>query len=57
MIQRIDGPQTTGGTQSYALKMFLRSLFMIPTGDREDSDFQPKEPLPPRPWIEPSVSS
>jgi hypothetical protein len=46
VFQRIDGPQTTGGTQSYALKQFLRSLFQIPTGERDDADFQPKEDLP-----------
>jgi hypothetical protein len=45
-FQRIDGPQTTGGTQSYALKQFLRSLFQIPTGDRDDADFTPKEDMP-----------
>lgn len=42
VIQAITGPQTTGGTQSYALKMFMRSLFQIPTGDRDDADYQPK---------------
>jgi hypothetical protein len=46
LFQRIDGPQTTGGTQSYALKQFLRSLFQIPTGDRDDADFTPKEDMP-----------
>lgn len=45
VFQRVDGPQTTGGTQSYAMKMFLRSLFCIPTGDNEDPDFHPKETM------------
>lgn len=43
VFQRVDGPQTTGGTQSYAMKMYLRSLFAIPTGDQDDPDFHPKE--------------
>ena len=42
VLQAIAGPQTTGGTQSYALKMFMRSLFQIPTGDMDDADYQPK---------------
>lgn len=45
VIQQISGPQTTGGTQSYALKMFMRSLFQIPTGDRDDADYQPKHEM------------
>jgi hypothetical protein len=46
VFQRIDGPQTTGGTQSYALKMFLRSLFQVPTGERDDPDYHAKEDMP-----------
>lgn len=42
VLQQITGPQTTGSSQSYALKQFMRSLFQIPTGDRDDADFQPK---------------
>ena len=45
VVQQIAGPQTTGGTQSYALKMFMRSLFQIPTGDRDDADYQPKHQM------------
>lgn len=45
VFQRIDGPQTTGGTQSYALKMYLRALFCIPTGDQDDPDYHPKEAM------------
>lgn len=40
---RMDGPQATGAAQSYALKQFMRSLFLIPTGDREDADLAPKD--------------
>jgi hypothetical protein len=45
VLQQIAGPQTTGGTQSYALKMFMRSLFQIPTGERDDADYAPKEAM------------
>jgi hypothetical protein len=45
VFQRVDGPQTTGGTQSYALKMYLRALFQIPTGDNDDPDFHAKETM------------
>lgn len=48
VIQRIDGPQVTGSMQSYAQKQFLRSLFMIPCADGEDSDHAPKESMPAR---------
>jgi hypothetical protein len=47
VLQAISGPQTTGGTQSYALKQFMRSLFQIPTGEKDDSDYQPNAPMPP----------
>ena len=40
---RMDGAQAFGSAQSYALKQFLRALFQIPTGDRDDADYQPKE--------------
>lgn len=49
VIQAITGPQTTGGTQSYALKMFMRSLFQVPTGDRDDADYLPKDHMDTRP--------
>lgn len=34
------GAQAFGSAQSYALKQFLRSLFQITTGDKDDPDFQ-----------------
>lgn len=36
---QISGSQASGSAQSYALKQFFRGLFMIPTGDRDDADF------------------
>ena len=36
------GAQSAGSAQSYALKQFLRSLFLIPTGDNDDADFAEK---------------
>jgi hypothetical protein len=35
----ISGAQSSGSAQSYALKQYFRSLFMIPTGDKDDPDF------------------
>jgi hypothetical protein len=46
VFQSITGPQTTGSSQSYAFKMFLRSLFMIPTGDRDDADYVKPQDMP-----------
>jgi hypothetical protein len=46
VFQAITGPQTTGSSQSYAFKMFMRSLFMIPTGDRDDADYQKQQDMP-----------
>lgn len=46
VFQAITGPQTTGSSQSYALKMFMRSLFMIPTGDRDDADYHKPQEMP-----------
>jgi hypothetical protein len=46
VFQAITGPQTTGSSQSYALKMFLRSLLMIPTGDRDDADYHKQQDMP-----------
>lgn len=34
-----NGAQAYGSAQSYALKQFLRSLLLIPTGDKDDADF------------------
>lgn len=41
-----NGPQTFGAAQSYALKQFLRSLFLMATGDGEDLDYARHTPLP-----------
>jgi hypothetical protein len=46
ILHRMDGAQAFGSAQSYALKQFMRALFQIPTGDREDADYQPKEEVP-----------
>jgi hypothetical protein len=32
------GAQSAGSAQSYALKQFMRGLFLIPTGDKDDPD-------------------
>jgi hypothetical protein len=40
------GAQAFGSAQSYALKQFMRSLFQIPTGDKEDADFAAPAKLP-----------
>lgn len=34
----MNGAQAYGSAQSYALKQFLRGLFLIPTGDKDDAD-------------------
>jgi hypothetical protein len=46
VFQSITGPQTTGSCQSYCLKQFLRSLFLIPTGDRDDADYHKPQDMP-----------
>jgi ERF superfamily protein len=46
VFQAITGPQTMGSSQSYSLKQFLRSLFMIPTGDRDDADYHKPQEMP-----------
>jgi hypothetical protein len=46
VLQAVTGPQTTGSSQSYALKQFMRSLFLIPTGDRDDADYQRQQDMP-----------
>jgi len=38
-VQRT-GAQASGSAQSYCLKQFMRALFMIPTGDKDDADFR-----------------
>lgn len=35
-----NGAQAYGSAQSYCLKQFLRGLFLIPTGDKDDADFE-----------------
>lgn len=37
MVQA-SGAQSSGSSQSYALKQFQRSIFLIPTGDKDDPD-------------------
>lgn len=37
MVQA-NGAQAAGSAQSYALKQFMRSQFLIPTGDKDDPD-------------------
>jgi len=46
VLHQVRGPQTTGSSQSYALKQFLRSLFQVPTGDYDDADYQAKTDMP-----------
>lgn len=36
------GAQSYGSAQSYALKQFLRSLLLVPTGDKDDADYGEK---------------
>lgn len=36
---QISGSQASGSAQSYALKQFFRGVLMIPTGDKDDADF------------------
>ena len=38
----LTGAQTSGSAQSYAVKQFLRGLFLISTGDRDDVDLKPQ---------------
>lgn len=47
MVQA-NGAQAFGSAQSYALKQFMRSLFQISTGDKDDADHRPDEELPTR---------
>jgi len=48
MFVQMTGGQSLGASQSYSLKQFMRQLFLIPTGDKDDLDgheqnFQPKK--------------
>lgn len=40
------GAQAFGSAQSYVLKQFLRGLFMIPTGDKDDPDLNAEAQVP-----------
>lgn len=40
------GAQSYGSAQSYALKQFMRSLFIIATGDKDDPDYGDAQELP-----------
>lgn len=42
------GAQAYGSAQSYVLKQFMRSLFQIPTGDKDDADYHPQSEIPPQ---------
>lgn len=42
MVQA-NGAQAAGSAQSYALKQFMRSMFLIPTGDADDPDKEKTE--------------
>lgn len=42
MVQA-SGAQSSGSAQSYALKQFMRSQFLIPTGDKDDPDKEKTE--------------
>ena len=39
----MNGAQSSGSAQSYALKQFFRGTLMIPTGDKDDADLSPTE--------------
>ncbi len=54
----MNGAQTSGSAQSYALKQFFRSTLMIPTGDKDDADLNATEPhqsAPPKPPAKPQT--
>jgi hypothetical protein len=38
-----NGAQAYGSAQSYALKQFWRAILLIPTGDKDDADYQPTD--------------
>lgn len=40
------GPQSYASAQSFVTKYFLRNLFQVPTGDKDDADLQEATPLP-----------
>lgn len=40
------GAQAYGAAQSYVLKQYLRSLLLVPTGDKDDPDFDARDEEP-----------
>lgn len=50
-VRAIMGSQAFGAAQSYALKLFMRSLFQIATGDEEDVDREPEKKSQPKPAL------
>ena len=48
----VTGAQTSGSAQSYALKQYLRGLFLIQTGEADDPDYNepPELEQPPFDW-------
>ena len=46
MVNAAMGAQAFGAAQSYALKQFMRSLFQIATGEKDDADFHEQSNLP-----------
>ena len=54
------GAQSYGSAQSYVLKQFMRSLLLVPTGDKDDADYGekgdgPVERAAPKPEVKPEV--
>ncbi len=49
-----DGAQAFGAAQSYALKQFMRSLFQVPTGEKDDADHRPQVHPQVRPQFRPT---
>lgn len=39
-----EGAHAHGSSESYAQKQFLRGVFRVPTGDKDDADYQKAEP-------------
>lgn len=44
-----EGAQAHGSSESFSTKHFLRGVFKIPTGDKDDPDFQQPKPHTPTP--------
>lgn len=43
------GPQAYASAESFVTKYFVRNVFKIPTGDKDDADLHTQEDLPTRP--------